>query len=129
MSIDIIYDEYEQLRDLLLMSPGTDCLDSIVMDELIETLKNNGVKYPPFQSGQTCYYICREDPSPEDPEPLFKVESSIVKQLTFNEFGTWVVLLDFNIENCYTYGRDIFNTYAMAQLHCDKLNARLNPQS
>ena len=122
------YGEYECLRDLLQMSPGTDCLDSIVMDELIETLKNNGIKYPPFQPGQTCYYIYKNEIKTDD-ELYYEwsVESSTVKQVSFNEFGTWTVLTDMNVLDNATWGSEIFSSYAMAKLMCDKKNSRLNP--
>ena len=123
------YNEYEQLEDLLRMCPGTDCLDSIIMDELIATLKNNGVKYPPFKPGQDIYYLLRNDPTPEDPEPLWYVEQDKVKQISFNEFGDWIVTTNQFIENYNTWGCDIFGTYAMAKLHCDKRNARLTPEA
>jgi hypothetical protein len=125
------YSEYEQLEDLLRQSPGTDCLESIVMDELIITLKDNGVKYPPFQPGQTCYYLYQNKVETVDGETYYEwsVESSIVKQISFNEFGTWVVLTDINVLDAATWGSDIFSSYAMAQLMCDKKNSRLNPDA
>ena len=123
------YNEYEQLEDLLRMCPGTDCLDSIIMDELIETLKNNGVKYPPFKPGQDIYYLLRNDPTPEDPEPLWYIEQDVIKQISFNEFGDWIVTNNQFIESCNTWGYDIFGTYAIAKLHCDKRNARLAPEA
>lgn len=122
------YNEYEQLEDLLRQSPGTDCLESIVMDELVQTLKNNGVKYPPFKPGQDIYYLLKNDPTPENPEPLWYVEHDTVKQISFNEFGDWVVTNSQFIESCSTWGHDIFSSYALAQLHCDKRNAQLNPE-
>ena len=123
------YNEYEQLEDLLRMCPGTDCLDSIIMDELNATLKNNGVKYPPFKPGQDIYYLLRNDPTSEDPEPLWYIEQDVIKQISFNEFGDWIVTTNQFIESCNTWGYDIFGTYAMAKLHCDKRNARLTPEA
>lgn len=121
------YNEYGHLQDLLLCHEDLDCMEKEKFDRLIDLLKNNGVRYPPFHIGYKCYYLEKIPVSDSPNEYMWTVESAEVKQITYNEFGDWLLLGDFSLHNMLDYNRDIFTSYAMALTHCDKRNAELNP--
>lgn len=129
MTTTVRYDERANLEELLRTQPGLDCMDSILFDELLNNLLEAGIKYPPLRPGQTCYYLAQQEEPNEDGIKELFVAASEVKQLTFNDFGDWLLLTDTALVPFGDYGVDIFGSQALAQTICDKRNALINPDA
>jgi hypothetical protein len=124
------YNEQEMLADLLMNSPCGQ-LSAEDFHSTISTLLDNGTKYPPFKPGSTCYYLDKQETNTEvddTTESFWTVESAKVQQVSFNDFGDWLLLADFALHDVNSFGYDIFATYAEAQLECDKRNSKLAPE-
>lgn len=122
------YNEEEQLSDLLQMCQGIDTMDSVLFDQALKTLIDNGVKYPPFKPGQTCYYLYKKDLEESPTEYMWEIASAQIRQISWNDFGFWALLEDMSLQDLSTWGEDIFSSYALAQLHCERRNSLINPE-
>jgi hypothetical protein len=59
---------------------------------------------------------------------MWEIASGAVKQISWNDFGFWALLDDMSLQDLSAWGEDLFGSYALAQLHCDKRNASLCPE-
>lgn len=89
---------------------------------------------PPVKPGDTIYVVYKKDESDLEPDGrtidnYWDVLDSKVKQISYNEFGTWVVTYDTEVfSTTEDFGSIVFSTYDEALAKANKLNAAENPK-